>query len=62
ISNFVVADADAGNASVTPNPVAVTSGTPVTLTASWTGLDPAKRWMGVISYSGASDVTVLSVG
>jgi len=62
LSNFVVGSASAGNASVAPNPVTVTSGVPVSLTASWTGLDVAKRWLGVISYSGASDVTLLSVG
>ena len=62
LSNFVVPSASAGNATVTPSPVSVTSGTPVTLTASWSGLDPAKRYFGVISYSGADDVTVFSVG
>jgi subtilisin family serine protease len=62
ISNFVVPDAAAGNATVTPNPVAVTVGIPVTLSANWTGLDPAKRWFGVISYAGADSVTYFSVG
>jgi hypothetical protein len=61
ISNFVVPDADAGNLSVTDN-VAVTIGVPVTVTASWSGLDPAKRWLGVVSYAGATDVTLISVG
>lgn len=61
-SNFVVGPTTVGNASVSPNPASVTSGTPTTLTATWTGLDPAKRWLGLVSYSGASDVTVLSVG
>jgi hypothetical protein len=61
-SNFVVGPATVGNATVTPNPAAVTSGTPTTLTANWTGLDPAKRWLGLISYVEASDVTLLSVG
>jgi hypothetical protein len=35
---------------------------PVTLNANWTGLDAAKRWFGVISYSGADNVTYFSVG
>jgi hypothetical protein len=61
IANFVVPSASAGNASVTPSPVSVTVGVPVTLNANWTGLDPAKRWFGVISYSDASDVTYFSV-
>jgi len=62
ISNFVVPSASAGNASVTPNPAAVTVGVPVTLTAAWSGLDPAKRWFGVISYAGTDSATYLSVG
>jgi hypothetical protein len=61
LANFVVPDADAGNASVTPNPVSVTVGQPTTLTFSWTGLDTAQRWFGVLSYQGADDVTLLSV-
>ena len=46
------------------DPVAesTTAGTPLDLTARWTGLDPAKRWFGVISYSGAADQTYFSVG
>ncbi len=62
ISNFVVDAVDAGNTTVTPDPAAVTTGVPITLTATWTGLDTAKRWFGVISYAGADSVTVLSVG
>ncbi len=62
LANFVIGPEDLGNASVSPDPVAVTTGVPVTLTASWTGLDVAKRWLGVISYSGADAVTLLSVG
>jgi subtilisin family serine protease len=62
ISNFVVPSASAGNATVTPDPVSVTTGTPVTLTASWNGLDATKRWFGVISYGGADTVTFFSVG
>jgi hypothetical protein len=62
ISNFVVPSVDAGNATVTPDPVAVRVGIPVTLTAAWSGLDVTKRWFGVISYAGADSVTLLSVG
>jgi subtilisin family serine protease len=62
ISNFVVDAADAGNAAVTPDPAEVTSGTPITLTATWTGLDPTKRWLGVISYTDTDTTTLLSVG
>jgi hypothetical protein len=62
ISNFVVGAASAGNGSVTPNPAAVTQGVPTTLTASWIGLDPAKRWFGVINYTGFDVFTLFSVG
>ncbi|MDT4913209.1 MAG: hypothetical protein QOC66_2337 [Pseudonocardiales bacterium] len=62
IANFVVPTGPVGNASVAPSPAAATQAQPLQLTASWTGLDPAKRWFGVISYSGATDVTYFSVG
>jgi subtilisin family serine protease len=62
ISNFVVPAATAGNATVTPNPVATTTGVPLTLTAGWSGLDATKRWLGVISYDGTESKTLLSVG
>ena len=62
ISNFVDPDTSAGNATVTPNPAAVTVGEPVTLTANWSGLDPAKRWFGVIKYTGTTSITYFSVG
>ncbi len=60
ISNFVVPNADAGN--LTVNDVAVVTGTSATLTATWSGLDANLRWLGVISYAGATDVTFFSVG
>jgi subtilisin family serine protease len=66
LSNFVVGPDDLGNASVAPSPTSAVSGTPLTLTASWSGLDPTKRYLGVISYAGGGspidDVTVISVG
>jgi len=62
LANFVVPATDAGNATVTPNPAPVTQGVPATLTASWTGLDPAKRWFGVVNYTGTNTVTLFSVG
>ena len=62
LANFVVPGAANGNASVTPNPAPVTQGTPTTLTANWSGLDPAMRWFGVINYTGTSSHTYLSVG
>ena len=62
ISNFVVPAASAGNGTVTPNPDPVTQGTPSTLSANWTGLDPAKRWFGVINYTTTNVFTYFSVG
>jgi hypothetical protein len=62
LANFVVDSADVGNASVSPDPASVTVGAPTTLTGSWTGLDAAKRWFGVIHYDGSTDVTYFSVG
>jgi subtilisin family serine protease len=62
LANFVLPAGDAGNASISPNPVPGTVGVPTTLTFSWTGLDPAKRWFGVISFEGSDDVTFASVG
>jgi subtilisin family serine protease len=62
LANFVVPSAPAGNASVMPNPAPVTQGEPTTLTASWDGLDAAKRWFGVINYTGTTSYTLFSVG
>jgi subtilisin family serine protease len=62
LANFVVPSSDAGNGSVTPDPVSVTQGVPTTLTANWTGLDPAKRWFGVIDYDTTTSFTYFSVG
>jgi len=62
ISNFVVPAASAGNGTVTPNPAPVTQGTPSTLSANWSGLDPAKRWFGVINYATTNVFTYFSVG
>lgn len=62
LANFVVGAASAGNASITPDPAAVTQGSDATLTANWTGLDPAKRYFGVINYEGTTSFTYLSVG
>jgi len=62
LANFVVPSSDAANASVTPNPAAVTQGQPATLTATWSGLDPAKRWFGIINYTGTESFTAFSIG
>jgi hypothetical protein len=62
--NFVVPSTDAGNTTLSPDPVTPPAelGDQSTVTASWAGLDASKRWLGVISYAGTDDVTLLSVG
>jgi subtilisin family serine protease len=64
LANFVVGSADLGNLTLSPNPVPPPAelGTPSTVTGTWTGLDPAKRYFGVISYEGSDVVTYFSVG
>jgi len=42
---------NAGNLTVTPSPATVTTGTPVTLSAAWSGLDATKRYLARLSYS-----------
>jgi len=69
LANFVVGAADLANSSVTTG-VPVSIGVPVTLTATWTGLDVTQRWLGVVSYTGqtangpvtSDKVTILSIG
>jgi hypothetical protein len=64
LANFVVAPTDLGNLTVSPNPVPPPDalGDPSTVTATWTGLDPAQRHFGVIAYAGSDVVTYVSVG
>ncbi len=70
LANFTVGPADFDNSDVQPDTSPVTVGQSVTFTASWTGLDPAQRWLGVITYAGlsaegpvvADTTTILSVG
>jgi hypothetical protein len=62
LANFVVPAGSVGNGTVSPDPAPVTVGVPTTLTAAWTGLDPTKRYFGVIRYDGADAVTYFSVG
>ncbi len=60
--DFEVPGTDAANLTITPNPTPVVGGTPTTLTATWTGLDALKRYLGVVSYSGATETTLVSIG
>jgi hypothetical protein len=64
LANFVVPSTDAGNLSLAPNPIPPPAelGDSSTVTGSWTGLDPAKRYFGLISYDGSDVVTFFSIG
>jgi Peptidase inhibitor I9 len=46
-----------GNLTVTPASTAATAGTPVTLTAAWSGLSTGTRYLGRISYSDGTTTT-----
>jgi subtilisin family serine protease len=48
--------ASLGNFTATPASQAVTVGGTATITASWTGLDPAHRYLGLVEYSDATSV------
>ena len=60
-TSYVVPTGAAGNLTVTDDKP-VTLASPVELVASWRGLDPAKRYLGVISYAGATETTIVSIG
>ena len=64
LANFVVAPTDAGNLTLSPDPIPApgTFGEPTTITATWSGLDTTKRYFGAISYAGSDVVTYFSVG
>ena len=64
-TNYVVGASATGNATVSLSTASVTSGQPVTVTLSLTGLDPAKRYLGLVDYAAGGDdvgATVVSVG
>lgn len=55
---------DEGNLDVTPSPAEVTVGQPITLTAAWSGLQAATRYLGVIGYdfgAGEEGFTLVTV-
>jgi hypothetical protein len=57
LRNFVVGP-NLGNFSVTPANATVTKNTPITLTASWSGLTPSTRYLGFIGYVDGSGTLV----
>lgn len=60
-TSWAVGTGAAGNLAVSPRSTSATLARPVSLTASWSGLDPAKRYLGLIGYGGATEITVVSV-
>jgi len=64
-TQWTVPGADAGNLAVTPASQPVSVGDTVTFNAAWSGLDPAKRWLGVVGWTkGGTEVgsTIVSIG
>ena len=52
---------DGEHLTVTPDPVPVVNQQPTTFTASWSGLDPASTYLGLLTYEGALKPTVVKV-
>ena len=51
-------DSDLPNFSVTPANTTVTASQPFTLTAAWTGVDPALPYLGFVEYPDGTGTTV----
>jgi hypothetical protein len=60
-TQWAVPPVDAGNLTVSDN-VPATLATPLDITATWSGLTAGQRYLGVISYAGADETTVVSIG
>jgi hypothetical protein len=61
-TNWAVPFTPTGNLTVAPDPVAVTMGSPLNLTATWSGLTTGQRYLGYIGYIGAPDRTFVTIG
>jgi len=60
-TSYVVPSGPAGNLMVTDG-IAVDLAKPVELVATWSGLDATSRYLGLISYAGADETTIVSIG
>jgi hypothetical protein len=63
-SQWAVPPSPVGNLTVTPTSPPVTAGQQLSLTAAWSGLDTAKRWLGFVGLSNGGKMvggTVVSV-
>ena len=50
LNSFALDGTPQGNLTVTPASASVTTGTPVSLTAAWTGLTAGSRYLGAVNY------------
>ena len=50
-----------GSFTVSPNPANLVQGASATVTASWTGLDASKRYLGWVGYSISNQKTIVTV-
>lgn len=57
----VVTGSSDGGFGASPNPLAVTLGTPVSYDLTWSGLDPEARYLGVVQYGDSAVRTVVTV-
>jgi len=60
-TQWAVPVGDVGNAHASNN-VSVAIATVAHLTVSWSGLDPAKRYLGYVEYQGGPDRTIVAIG
>ncbi len=61
LNNYAVPDADAGNLTVSPNPLVGDPGESATVTATWAGLTADTPYLGYVSYEGATDRTYVTI-
>jgi subtilisin family serine protease len=57
----VDAGAQAGGLKVTPDPAPVRANTKTSVSVAWSGLDPASKYLGYLSYANSPDITLLAV-
>lgn len=60
LTRFLVGE-DAGNLTVSPNPIPVTYRQEATVTVSWSGLDPTVPYLGWIGYENTARRTIVSI-
>ncbi|GAB2692049.1 S8 family serine peptidase [Thalassiella azotivora] len=61
LRTFAVPGADAGNATVSPDPLKGRQGRSTEVTVSWDGLEEGTPYLGVVRYSGAQTTTVVTI-